>query len=325
MESDAWLISRGNYGQEYFPVESIVKIVGLRFCVSSRLGSLRFCSEGGCVGRLQVGLTSHQTRGGVAKKSPDWWLGCATDSVSLQHKTPQKENLVPEFGELLLRSFLYRHFAAMDSRNFPLSPQDRRILISKIFANPGSDFELIGTSQSYFSYYQRMIETCDNSLTNSHEQIANLIAILKDPVRSRESIQNTLQTKLHKEEGDEGEESVEKSINLGVRLLLMVPTGDFATLGRSITLSGETKLSWNGGTIRDLVCKEFTPQHSMKESIKLERIFNATNLEHIAGIDVRWTSNLADHLRMRDDDKAVEIFHYATFLRLHTKWWVLNF
>jgi len=55
----------------------------------------------------------------------------------------------------------------------------------------------------------------------------------------------------------------------------------------------------------------------MKDHVKLEKIFNAMNLEHIAGIEVRWTSNLADHLRMRDDDKAVEIFHYATFLRLH--------
>ncbi|KAH6675929.1 hypothetical protein B0J14DRAFT_477619, partial [Halenospora varia] len=53
-----------------------------------------------------------------------------------------------------------------------------------------------------------------------------------------------------------------------------------------------------------------------KEAVKLERIFNATNLEQIAGIEVRWTSNFADHLRMRGDDKAVGIFRYATFLKL---------
>jgi hypothetical protein len=212
----------------------------------------------------------------------------------------------------------------MDSRNFPLSSQDRRKIISTIFANPGSDLELIGTSKSYFAYYQRLIETCDNSLTISHEQIADLITILKDPLHSRESIQNVLRAKVHKDEADESEEIVEKSINLGVRLLLMVPTGVFATFGRSFTLSGETRLSWSGGTIRDLVCQEFTPQYKMKESIKLERIFNARNLENIAGIEVRWTSSLADHLRMRDDDKAVEIFHYATFLKLHQNWWVLN-
>jgi hypothetical protein len=61
-------------------------------------------------------------------------------------------------------------------------------------------------------------------------------------------------------------------------------------------------------------------QKNMSESVKLEKIFNARNLEHIAGIKVRWTSNLADHLRMRDDDTAVELFHYASFLRFHQTW-----
>jgi hypothetical protein len=97
----------------------------------------------------------------------------------------------------------------------------------------------------------------------------------------------------------------------------MIPIGGFLTMGRSITLSGETKLNWSDGTIKDLVNKEFVPQNRMKESVKLEKIFNAMNLEQIAGVDIRWTSNLADHLRMRDDDNAVEMFHYATFLKLH--------
>ncbi|KAF8854411.1 hypothetical protein BDZ45DRAFT_597067 [Acephala macrosclerotiorum] len=57
----------------------------------------------------------------------------------------------------------------------------------------------------------------------------------------------------------------------------------------------------------------------MTEQVKLEKIFNARNLEQIGGIKIRWTSNLADHLRMRDDDTAVELFHYVSFLRCHQK------
>jgi hypothetical protein len=30
-----------------------------------------------------------------------------------------------------------------------------------------------------------------------------------------------------------------------------------------------------------------------------------------------WTSNLADHLLMRDDDTKVILFHHACFLRKH--------
>ena len=34
----------------------------------------------------------------------------------------------------------------------------------------------------------------------------------------------------------------------------------------------------------------------------------------IAGIQITWTSNLADHLQMRDDDTRVANFNYASFL-----------
>jgi hypothetical protein len=85
-------------------------------------------------------------------------------------------------------------------------------------------------------------------------------------------------------------------------------------------VSGETRFDWKAGNIKALVESHFTPQTSMKESVKLEKIFNARNLEHIAGLEIRWINNLADHLRMRDDDTAVEIFHHASFLRFHHNW-----
>lgn len=217
----------------------------------------------------------------------------------------------------------------MDSRDFPVSSQLKQQIISKIFANSGNITELIRNSHSYFSYYQRRIEECENSLTQTHLQITELITILKDSTQTRDLLQDALQTRVQEEELVNSKDIIEESINLAVRLLFMVPTGGFATVGRSITLSGETKLSWSDGTIRDLISKELVPQNSIKERVKLERIFNAANLEQIGGIEVRWTSNFADHLRMRDDDKAVEIFHYATFLKLHQNWsvfyvWSLN-
>jgi hypothetical protein len=50
------------------------------------------------------------------------------------------------------------------------------------------------------------------------------------------------------------------------------------------------------------------------DSIKLEKSFNALNVQRIGGIKIWWTNNLADHLRMMDDDKAVFVFHHASFL-----------
>jgi hypothetical protein len=51
------------------------------------------------------------------------------------------------------------------------------------------------------------------------------------------------------------------------------------------------------------------------EHVKLEKIFIARNLGRIAGIEIQFTNNLADHLRlMNEDDKKVTIFHNASFL-----------
>jgi hypothetical protein len=169
----------------------------------------------------------------------------------------------------------------------------------------------------------------------THNDIIDLVRLLKQPEATRESVQNMLRKRLLDEELEEADEILEDSINLVVRLLLMVSTGGFLSARCSLIVSGETKISmytlsprywelispdWKHGTIKSLVRTQFATQRTMKESVKLEKFFNARNLEHIAGIKVRWTSNLADHLRMRDDDTAVELFHYASFLRFHQTW-----
>ena len=57
-----------------------------------------------------------------------------------------------------------------------------------------------------------------------------------------------------------------------------------------------------------------TPPACTHRHIKLEKQFNALNLHRIAGIRIFWTDNLADHLRMMNDDKTVAIFYHASFL-----------
>ena len=55
----------------------------------------------------------------------------------------------------------------------------------------------------------------------------------------------------------------------------------------------------------------------LSENAKLPKAFTAANLEQIAGIKVQWTSNLADHLSLKDDDTKVMLYHQASFLELH--------
>lgn len=209
----------------------------------------------------------------------------------------------------------------MNSRNFPLSHETKKQILEALFNDSSNSIEadnLVAASHSYFRYFQRFVErTRANSLIDSHLQLCNLATLLKARSSARSSIKQKMQDRLNENEREDSEEIVDYSLSLAVRILIMVPTGCFSPAGRSITLSGETKLSWNDGTLNDFIKKEFSVQRHLQIPVKLEKTFNATNLEHIAGIEVRWTCNFADHLRMRDDDKTVEIFHYASFLRLH--------
>lgn len=153
--------------------------------------------------------------------------------------------------------------------------------------------------------------------TYSQHTIAKLVEHIKHPDATRSSAENLLLEILGDETLENQEEILEASLNLVVSILLMVPIQCVLT-GHSIT--GETKLRWKDGTLQNLVNQQFVPQIEIKETVKLDRIFNARNIERIAGIKIRWTSNLADHLRMRDDDKTVDIFHYASFLKLNQSW-----
>jgi hypothetical protein len=82
--------------------------------------------------------------------------------------------------------------------------------------------------------------------------------------------------------------------------------------------SGGSPLRWKDKSIASYINDYFAePPVLHDESIKSETMFNARNLERIAGIEIEWTDNLADHLRtVGGNDKRVAIFHHASFL-----WW----
>ena len=146
----------------------------------------------------------------------------------------------------------------------------------------------------------------------------DVVKHLKTGHLTRQAIEDVLVKCLQDDELENKDGILEESLNLAVSLLLMVPI-QCTLSGTSIT--GKSKLKWErNATLQHLVKDRFARQSVLEETVKLEKLFNARNLERIAGIEVLWTSNLADHLRMRNDDKAVEIFHYASFLKLHQSW-----
>lgn len=100
------------------------------------------------------------------------------------------------------------------------------------------------SSDSYFCYYRKIVENSRAwSITNSHNDILDLVRLVKQPEATRDLVENVLRKRLLDEESEEVDEALEDSINLAARLLLMVSTGGFLSAGRSLTVSGETKIS----------------------------------------------------------------------------------
>jgi hypothetical protein len=107
-------------------------------------------------------------------------------------------------------------------------------------------------------------------------------------------------------------------IDLTVRLLLMIQIGGF----RNVLMPGQETLTWVDGSLSDSLSAHFSCDNVLKDSVELDKTFTARNVERIAGIRIVWTSNLLDHLRMRDDDTSVALFHHASFLNFQKDWYV---
>lgn len=171
--------------------------------------------------------------------------------------------------------------------------------------------ELSVSFEPYFRYYAQQCDLIgrhakgEYSSVETHHDVMDLARLLQNPL-SRQEVQEKMALFLRESD----EEQHNNSINLVTRLLLMTKFGDVPHECR-----GDRPIEWDHGTFPEFVHEYFSrvPIRS-HEQVKLEKPFKALNLQQIAGIKIWWTNNLADHLRMRDDDQAVEIFYHASFL-----------
>lgn len=172
------------------------------------------------------------------------------------------------------------------------------------------DFDL----QSFWTYYNK---ECARALHNggryvalrSHRDVVDCIRKLKSGML-RHDIKEELREKLTALHDNE-DEMLDNSIDLAASLLLMISFCSFA-----YGFSGRSHLRWSHGSLESFVSAYFDPGAAQlaKENVKMEKIFTARNLCRIAGLDIVWTDNLVDHLRLTDDDRRVHVFHHASFL-----------
>ena len=132
----------------------------------------------------------------------------------------------------------------MDSDSFPLPIDVQLAVLETCFDfNVQPENEQWSIDSTYFDYYRQVVESSRSrswSITKTHSDILDIVQLLR-PNGTRDAIQATINNRLSKDEIDDAEEIIEGSLNLAVRLLLMVFTGGSLSMGRPLTVSGETR------------------------------------------------------------------------------------
>jgi hypothetical protein len=200
-------------------------------------------------------------------------------------------------------------------------PTPLKCSILKSFWGTAINCQTIANNESeldpYFSYYSEQCRLMlgDNgrhATARKHHDISRIVQLFKEQ-RDRGRILDALRTEMHKMKLPNGEDMLQGSINLAARLYLMMSFGDVPN-----ALTSERALPWTTGSVQHFLAEYLGPRRVLSsESVKLQTLFNARNMQRLAGIKIKWTSDLGQHLRMIHDDEGVAIFHHASFLKLH--------
>lgn len=183
------------------------------------------------------------------------------------------------------------------------------------------------TDNAYESFFTRYAYLCklaankDREIERvTHWHLVEIIALLKDHGSTREEIAATvMQNPVIAHSESLARTLVDLAAGLWLMLLISKYPGDISydepIIWRDNEKLGEEQHELNEGFIN----KNFSYRYNSTDLVKLPQAFTAAHLEQIGGIKVEWTSNLADHLLLKDDDTKLMLFHQVSILQLHKK------
>jgi hypothetical protein len=199
----------------------------------------------------------------------------------------------------------------------PVSKSTRTHLLERLWINATSQLECETLDfDAYFAYHtkqciQALHDDGQHICVCTHWDITEVAGDIKGGL-TRQAIKSRLSSRLSAPRPANEDELLDNSIDLTARLVSMMGIGVLR-----YGFSGRKELVWSQGNLQNFIHEHFdAPIVLTHENIRLEKMFNARSLGRTAGIQIEWTDNLADHLRITDDnDKRVAIFRHASFLK----------
>ena len=182
------------------------------------------------------------------------------------------------------------------------------------------------TDNAYESFFTRYALLCklaankDREVENvTHRHLVDIIALLKDTKANNSPWQGTreafIRTVMRDPVVAHSKTLAGTLVDLAAGLWLMLSISKYPG-----DISYEEPIVWEDEESLvppGLVDKTFSSLYNPTDLVKLPQSFTAAHLEQIAGIKVIWTSNLADHLLLKDDDTKLMLFHQVSILQLH--------
>lgn len=204
-------------------------------------------------------------------------------------------------------------------------PAEKALITSSFFGTK-RDYDS-SLTESYFNYYNKEIGRLRIGVAETSWPINTLAAKTHDDIVH---IVNTLHTNkanprsyvtvelLEHFPGSNGL-SIDRSVDLAVRLWLMLNVGDEDLPTRD---PQKVLMPWEDETsIEDLISRHFRESIStlgLRER-RLDPNFTAANMVKLCVLQLRWADCIEDHLRLDRRDKTLWIFPYKGFLSAHLR------
>lgn len=166
--------------------------------------------------------------------------------------------------------------------------------------------EYVRRQQEIFNYMS------DSAISPSNEESLGKVA---DEIRQHKRRDRAI-SYIFTLAGNGDSTDCQATLSLVVRLMLMVEVGSLEkSSGFVYQPSYRPLLEWTENDLTSLARRlfPFSPQIDCGGVLD-STTFDAWSLENVAGIKIEFTDNLADHLRLFNDDTQLYVFHHVAYL-----------
>lgn len=183
------------------------------------------------------------------------------------------------------------------------------------------------TDNAYEAFFTRYAYLCKLATNKdrevekvTHWQLLDIIRLLRKHDSTREEVATTImQDPFTPKSGSFASNLVDLAAGLWLMLSISKYPGDISYDEPIVWGDYERLAEEPFESDKGLINRCFPHHYNSIDVVKLPQAFTAAHLEQIGGIEVIWTSNLADHLLLKDDDTKLMLFHQVSILQLHQK------